>query len=173
MISLKWGSTIEEHDQRLRCFVTRERVYLKLGQEIFEVRKIEVNYVEQVFTQNGVKPDPEKVRAILMMQKPENRQELLPSLGLVKYFGKFLPRLSDVSASLRKLTETSPGSKWKWTKEQSVSFKLIKTMITEAPVLAYYNPNLQLTLSVDARSKGLGATILQQGRPIAYASKAL
>lgn len=46
MISLKWGSTIEEHDQRLRCFVTRERVYLKLGQEIFEVRKIEFNYVE-------------------------------------------------------------------------------------------------------------------------------
>lgn len=75
MISLKWGSTIEEHDQRLRCFVTRERVYLKLSQEIFEVRKIEVNYVGQVINQNGVKPDPEKVRAILMMQKPENRQE--------------------------------------------------------------------------------------------------
>lgn len=67
MISLKWGSTIEEHDQRprARCFVTRGRVYLKLSQEIFEVRKIEVNYVGQVFTQNGVKPDPEKVRAIL------------------------------------------------------------------------------------------------------------
>lgn len=65
MISLKWGSTIKEHDQRLRCFVTRGRVYLKLGKEIFEVRKIEVNYVGQVFTQNGVKPDPEKVRAIL------------------------------------------------------------------------------------------------------------
>lgn len=76
------------------------------------------------------------------MQKPENRQELLPSLGLVKYFGKFLPRLSDVSALLRKLTETSPGSKWKWTQEQDVSFKLFKTMIIEAQVLALYNPKL-------------------------------
>lgn len=65
MISLKWGSAIEEHDQRLCCFVTRERVYVKLGKEIFEVRKIEVNYIGQVFTQNGVKPDPEKFRAIL------------------------------------------------------------------------------------------------------------
>lgn len=65
MMSLKWGSTIEEHDQRPRCFVTRGRVYLKLSQEIFEERKIEVNYVGQVFTQNGVKPDSEKVRAIL------------------------------------------------------------------------------------------------------------
>lgn len=46
-------------------------------------------------------------------------------------------------------------------------------MITEAPVLAYYNPKLPKTLSVDASSKGLGATILQQGRPIAYASRVL
>lgn len=131
MISLKWGSTIEEHDQRLRSFATREGVYLKLGIEIFEVREIEVNYVGQVFTHN---------------------------------------ELSDVSASLRKLRETSSGSKWKWTKEQDVSFKLFKTMITEAPVLAFYNPKLPLTLSGDASSKGLCATILQQGRTIAYAS---
>lgn len=106
------------------------------------------------------------------MQKPENRQELLTFPGLVQYLGKFLPRLSDVSASLRKLAETSSGCEWKWTKEQDVSFKLIKTMTTEAPVLAYYNPKLPFTLSVDASSKGLVATILQQGKPIAYASRA-
>lgn len=171
---LVWGSTIEEHDQRLRKVLQRAKEYnLKLSKEKCEVRKTEVKYVGQVLTQNGVKPDPEKVRAILMMQKPENRQELLTFLGLVQYLGKFVPRLSDVSASLRKLTETSSGCEWKWTREQDVSFKLIKTMITEAPVLAYYNPKLPLTLSVDASSKGLGATILQQGRPIAYASRAL
>lgn len=134
-----------------------------------------MKYVGQELIQNGLKPDPEKVslRAILIMQKQENRQELYTLLRLVQYFEKFLPRLSDVSASLHKLTETSSGCEWQWTKEQSVSFKLIKTMITEAPVLAYYNPNLQLTLSVDVRSKGLRATILQQGRPIAYALRAL
>lgn len=106
----------------------RAKVYIWILAKTY--LKIEVNYVGQVFTHNGVKPDPEKVKAILIMQKPKNRQELLPFLGLVKYFRKFLPRLSDVSASLRKLTETSSGSKWKWTKEQYVSFKLYKTMIT-------------------------------------------
>lgn len=104
------------------------------------MRKTEVKYVGQVLIQNGVKPDLEKVRAILMVQKPKNRQELLTFLGLVQYLGKFLPRLSNVSASLRKLTETSSGCEWKWTKEQDVSLKLIKAMIPEAPVLAYYNP---------------------------------
>lgn len=171
---LVWGSTIEEHDQRLRKVLQRAKEYnLKLGKEKCEVMKTEVKYVEQVLTQNGVKPDPEKVRAILMMQKPENREELLTFLGLVQYLRKFVPRLSDVSTLLQKLTETSSGCEWKWTKVKDVSFKHIKTMITEAPVLAYYNPKLPLTLSVDASSKRLRATILQQGRPIAYASRAL
>ncbi|XP_062594195.1 uncharacterized protein K02A2.6-like [Saccostrea cucullata] len=173
---LVWGSSIEEHDQRLRQVLQRAKEYhLKLSRQKCEVRKTEVKYVGQVLTQNGVKPDPEKVRAIVMMQKPENRQELLTFLGLVQYFGKFLPRLSDVSASLRKLTETSSGCEWNWTKEQDISFETIKAMITKAPILAYYNPGLPLTLSVDASpsSRGLGATILQQGRPIAYASRAL
>lgn len=171
---LVWGSTIEEHDQRLRTVLQRAKEYnLKLNKKKCKVRKTEVKYVGQVLTQNGVKPDPEKVRVILMMQRRENRQELLTFLGLVHYLGKVLPRLSDVGASQCKLTETSSGCEWKWTKKQDVSFDLIKTMITEAPVLAYYNPKLPLTLSVDASSKRLGATVLQQGRPIAYASKAL
>ena len=171
---LVWGSSVEEHDQRLRRVLNRAKEYnLKLSRQKCEERKTEVKYVGQVLTQRGVKPDPEKVRAIMMMQKPENRQEILTFLGLVQYLGKFLPRLSDVSASLRKLTETSSGCEWKWTKEQDVSFETIKAMITQAPVLAYYDPKLPMTLSVDASSKGLGATILQQGRPIAYASRAL
>lgn len=44
-----------------------------------------------------------------MMQKPENPHELLTFLALVEYLGKFLPILSDVSAPLRRLTETSLG----------------------------------------------------------------
>ena len=102
----------------------------------------------------------------MMMQKPENRQQILTFTGLVQYLGKFLPRLSDVSASLRELTETSWGCEWKWTKEQDVSFETIKNIITQAPVLAYYDPKLPVTLSVYASSKELGSTILQQGGPI-------
>ena len=108
------------------------------------------------------------------MPLSENRQEILIFPGLVQYLGKFLPRLSDVSALLRKLTETSSRCEGKWTKEQDVSFEIIKTMITQAPVLAYYD--LKTTsdaVSFDASSTGLGATILQKDRPIAYASRAL
>ena len=47
-----------------------------------------------------------------------------------------------------------------------------KKILCEAPVLAYYDLRKGLVLSVDANS-GLGATLLQEGRPVAYGSKAL
>ena len=49
----------------------------------------------------------------------------------------------------------------------------LKTAITSAPVLRYFDPGLPITLSVDASSKGLGAVILQDGQPIALASRSL
>lgn len=41
------------------------------------------------------------------------------------------------------------------------------------PVLAYFDPEKEVTLQVDASKNGLGATIMQEGRPVAYASKLL
>ena len=40
-------------------------------------------------------------------------------------------------------------------------------------ILSYFDPSQEVTLQVDASTKGLGAAILQNGRPIAFASKAL
>jgi len=46
-------------------------------------------------------------------------------------------------------------------------------MASSTPVLGYYDPSKPLTLSVDASSKGLGAVLLQDGKPLAYAPRAL
>ena len=49
----------------------------------------------------------------------------------------------------------------------------VKRVITNAPVLGYYNPSEPLTLEVDASKHGLGACLMQKGKPIAFASKSL
>ena len=169
---LVWGATVEEHDMRVKRVLEKAKQYnLKLSRSKCEIRRSELKYVGHLLTQDGVKPDPEKVRAVQSMNKPENKQELLTFLGFVQYLGKFMPRMSDVSAPLRKLTEKSVA--WNWSKEHDVSFNALKAMASDAPVLRYFDPKLPLTLSVDASSKGIGAVILQEGQPIAYGSRAL
>jgi hypothetical protein len=44
-------------------------------------------------------------------------------------------------------------------------------MATSAPVLSYYDPKKPVTLSVDASSKGLGAVLYQEEKPVASASR--
>ena len=79
--------------------------------------------------------------------------------------------MADISAPLRKLTEKDV--EWKWTETEENSFNKLKKLATEAPVLRFYDPTLPLTLSVDSSSTGLGCVIMQEGQPIAYASRAL
>lgn len=45
--------------------------------------------------------------------------------------------------------------------------------MTPAPVLAYFDPEKELTLQVDSSKDGLCAVLMQKGRPIEYAPRAL
>lgn len=63
---------------------------------------------------------------------------------------------------------------WHWHAQQEKSLKVInETLAAAAPVLAYYDAKEELTLQVDASSTCLGAALIQGGKPVAYASKAL
>ena len=90
---------------------------------------------------------------------------------MLTYLGKFIPNLSTVASPLRTLLEKNV--EWHWHTEQANSFLSLKKLITTAPVLKYFNPSKPTKLSVDASSKGLGAVLLQDNHPIAYASRAL
>ena len=52
-------------------------------------------------------------------------------------------------------------------------FPKIQDVLTDSPVLAFFNPKLDVTLQVDASKYGLRATFVQEGRPVSYASKTL
>ena len=49
----------------------------------------------------------------------------------------------------------------------------MKQEIISVPILAYYNPKKQTVLQTDASIKGLGACLLQEEKPVYFASKAL
>ena len=60
-----------------------------------------------------------------------------------------------------------------WDQPQIEAFSKIKEILTHSPVLAYFDPDKPITLQVDASQHGLGAALMQEGKPVAYASKSL
>ena len=79
--------------------------------------------------------------------------------------------MSETSDSLRVLLRKDVS--WHWEKEQKMAFRKLKEMATNTPVLQYYDPKKELILNVDSSSVALGAVLLQENQPVAYASKSL
>ena len=90
---------------------------------------------------------------------------------MVTYLAKFLPKLSTVMEPIRRLTKQDV--EFEWSEEQNKAMDEVKRLVTTAPVLAYYNPKKELVIQCDASSKGLGAVLLQEEKPLSYASRAL
>ena len=53
------------------------------------------------------------------------------------------------------------------------AFTYINQLVINHPVLKFYDPQAGVTLQCDASEYGLGATLLQNGQPVAFASRTL
>ena len=124
-----------------------------------------------VYTPSGVKPDPEKVIAIQSMDPPKDKKELHTFLGMVNYLAPFMPNLASHTLPLRELLRDNVN--YQWSPSHTRAFETLKCQISTETTLAYYDRSKPVILQVDASSKGLGAVLLQEGKPIAFASKAL
>ena len=118
------------------------------------------------------------MEAIAKAPTPSNLRELRSFLGLLNYYGKFIPNLATIIHPLNTLLST--GNKWEWNVECVKAFELIaKSQLMSAQVLTHYDPRLPITLAAaDASAYGIGAIIshiLPDGseRPIAFASRKL
>ena len=92
-------------------------------------------------------------------------------LGLVNYVGKFIPNLSEMTAPMRELLVKNVT--WNWGNDQEKAFQKIKEVIVSKRCLAYYDVSKPVRMQVDASRSGIGAVLLQEGKPVAYASKSL
>ena len=117
---------------------------------------------------SGEPTQPPHMSFTVPMQRIQDVQRLN---GFVNYLAKFLPRLAEVMEPIRRLTRKDV--EWEWSDEQDMAFNKVKKLVTEAPVLSYYDPTRELEIQCDASQRGLGAALLQGGRPIAYTSRAL
>jgi len=94
----------------------------------------------------GLRTDPVKVELITKMPNPQDLEGIHRFNGFVKnnYLSKFLPTVWS------HWTDPSPDQ------EQDQAFTSVQRLLTEAPVLCYYDPSLDLTIQCDVSQSGLG-----------------
>jgi len=111
-----------------------------------QLRKQEVPYIGHLLSLDGLKPDPDKVKAILKLPTPTNKQSLQILLKMITYLGKFLPGLSDVTEPFRRLLDRDV--EWHWDDAHKTALTHVKQLITREPVLRYFDNFKEVTLPV-------------------------
>ena len=102
------------------------------------------------------------------MPAPTDKAGVQWLLGLAQYLSKFLPHLSDVNKPLRDLTQVNV--QWVWREAQQSVFEALMIAVATTPVLRYFNLKEKQRFSVMPLKAVLGAALLQNGQPVAYAS---
>ena len=90
---------------------------------------------------------------------------------MIKYLSTFSACLSELAEPICELVKERVP--FNWGPEHDEAFSLMKKEVTAAPILAYYNPKKPTVLQTDASCKGLGVYLLQNEKPVYFASKAL
>ena len=168
------GTSEEEHLENVEKVLQRLNIRAKRAKCTFMGDSVE--YLGHRIDATGLHTTTSKVEAISKAPQPRNVQELRSYLGLLHYYGKFMPSLATLLHPLNALLKA--GHKWAWTQECARAFESTKKLLAAAPVLAHYDPSLPMKMAGDASAYGIGAVISHvfpdgQERPIAFASRTL
>ena len=82
---------------------------------------------------------------------------------MVNYLARYVPRLAEIIQPINMLTHNDIV--WEWTHVQDEAFRNLKALLTEAPVLAYFDGTKPLAIQCDASKHGMGAVLLQDEKP--------
>ena len=161
-----------DHDVALTTLLeTARKCNVKFNFDKLQYKKTEVDFFGETNTTSGCKPAQSIVSAIVEMPAPTCKKQVQSFIGIVNYLSKFSVRLSELVEPIREFSKDKVP--FNWGPEHQEAFNQMKREIARAPILAYCNPRKETVLQTDAGIKGLGACLLQEERPVYFASKAL
>ena len=176
---------LEDHLAKLKKVLTKlQDAGLKVNADKSKFCALETEYLGYILTRDGIKPQPNKVQAILALNPPTNVKELRRFLGMVQYYRDLWAKRSEMLAPLTdlvgecgqtKVTRANGTKKvpWHWDEVHQKAFDAVKTTIAKDVVLAYPDYNQVFEVFTDASSTQLGSVITQNNRPLAFFSRKL
>lgn len=156
---------------------------MKVSVEKSKFFKTEVDYLGFVVSRGGVKTNPNKVHSIKCYEQPTTLRGLRSFLGLASYYRCFI---KDFASIAKPLTDMLKGENGKVSATQSKKIKIQLTsegveafnklreiLASEDVTLTYPDFTKPFDLTTDASSRGLGAVLSQERKPITMISRTL
>jgi hypothetical protein len=166
-------NSMEEHVEHLWKVFQRLRenkLYAKFEKCEFEVT--EVDFLGCRITQEGLKMDDHKVKAILDWEPPRAILTLKSFLGLASYYRKFIKNFAKIATPLTNLLKKSSRT-YEWDEICNEAFETLKGILVKAPVLKLPDFDKDFEIHSNASDFVIGRVLVQDGRPMAFESKKL
>jgi hypothetical protein len=94
-------------------------------------------------------------------------------LGMVNFYQDLRPKRSETLAPLNKIASKTGKLNWKSGDEQQKAFEKVKDMISKEARLSYPDFSKPFDLYTDASDLQLGATLVQEGKPLGFYTQKL
>ena len=126
-----------------------------------------MEYLGHIVSHEGVKVDPNKIKAIKELKVPTTIKQLRVFLGLTGYCRKFVKDYGRIVSPLITLLKKDEFS---LTPEETKAFEHLKEEMCLAPVLGMPYFTKTFIVECDASRNGIGVVLMQEIRPIAFQS---
>ena len=161
-----------EHDRNFLAFMEKcVSNNLTLNLEKIQFKQSQVSFYGHCWLKYGISPDPKKIQALNHMELPPDKETMRSFLGMINYLNRYSALSAHLTAPLSALTHQAVD--YKPGKVHFENFNRLKLEISNMKALPYFDVNAETTLQMDASKKGLGACLIQKGKVICYASRAL
>ena len=156
------GRDQTEHREVLETVLKRARDHgITFNREKCQFGVEQIEFFGHVFTKDGLKPSPDKVRAVKECGVPENKEAVRSFLGMAGYLDNFIQNYAAIAAPLYQLTRKE--TKFHWGKQEEEAFRKIQDTISSEKTMAFFDPSKPIILRTEASfNEGLSAALLQK-----------
>lgn len=171
------GKDRKEHLKNLEnVFERLSKAGFKLNLKKCSFFEQRINYLGHIIDREGLHKDREKTRAMCDCPRPRNVSEVKAYIGMINYYGRFIPDLSTLLEPLYKLLRSD--TEFKWNNECEGAFLKSKKVVSSDQTLTHFDPRLPIKLVCDASKVGVGSVLLHvypdgSEKPISFASRVL
>lgn len=168
---LVYSKTLEEHrlhSRQLFDILRANSLFAKRSK--CHIGATEVDFLGYTVSKEGISMQLRLKSSILDWPTPSSTKEVQQFIGQANYYRKFILGYAKI---LRPISDLVRRNQFEWGTAQVEAFDMLKDALTSAPVLAHPSSHKEFVVSTDASQYAVGATLEQEGRPVAFLSHRL